>query len=130
MGQIIFEGNTVRKKDILEQLSENQRESLKNNPHLQPVYNAATGNYYLKYSVCDIEDLISVLSKLGLTKEMAIFNIKKYGYDAETEYILNSLGFEYKRKSKIKVSKNVRKQAELFSFIFKINRECYIQLKH
>ena len=130
MGQIIFEGNTVRKKDILEQLSENQRESLKNNPHLQPVYNAATGNYYLKYSVCDIEDLISVLSKLGLTKEMAIFNIKKYGYDAETEYILNSLGFEYKRKSKIKVSKNVRKQAELFSFIFKINRECYIRLRN
>lgn len=130
MGQMIFARNIVRKKDILEQLSAEQREKLKNNPHLQPVYNEETGNYYLKYSVCDIEDFISELSTLGLTKEMVVFNIKKYGYDSETEYILNSLGFQYKRKSKIKVSKNVRKQAELFNFIFKINRECYIRLRN
>lgn len=130
MEPIIYEGNTLRKKDILELLSEKQRESLKNNPNLKPVYNEKTGNYYLKYSICDIEDLISGLSELGLTKGMAIFNIKKYGYEAEIEYILNSLGFEYKSKSKIKVSKNVRKQAELFDFIFKINRECYIRLRN
>lgn len=130
MKQTILYENTVRKKDIFEQLSAEQREILKNTPHLEPVYNIETGNYYLKYSVCDVEDFISELSTLGLTKEMAVFNIKKYGYDAETEYILNSLGFEYKRKSKIKVSKNVRKQAELFNFIFNINRECYIRLRN
>ena len=130
MGKKLFEGNTVRKKDILEQLSPEQREILKNNPHLQPVYNHKTRNYYLKYSVCDVEDFISELSTLGLSKEMAELNIKKYGYDTEIEYILNSLGFEYKSKSKIKVSKNVRKQAQLFEFIFNINRECYVRLRN
>ena len=89
MGEILLVGNAIRKKNILEQLSTEQKERLKNNPHLQPVYNAETGNYYLKYSVCDLEDFISELSTLGLSKEMAVFNIKKYGYDAEIEYILN-----------------------------------------
>ena len=46
------------------------------------------------------------------------------------EYILNALGFEYKSKNKIKVSKHVRIQAELFDFLFNINRECYIRLRN
>ncbi|NFG60036.1 hypothetical protein FC778_15300 [Clostridium botulinum] len=74
--------------------------------------------------------MIQELSFLGLSKEMAVFNIKKYGYQSEMDYILNSLGFEYKSKSKIKVSKQVRKQAELFEFMFNINRECYIRLRN
>lgn len=130
MGQMILYGNIVRKNDLLEKLTTEQRETLKKYPNLEPVYNSKTGNYYCKYSINDVENLIRDLSSLGLTKEMAIFNIKKYGYEAETEYILNSLGYEYKSKSKIKVSKNIRKQAELFDFLFNVNRECYIRLRN
>lgn len=130
MGQTILYGNTVRKNDLLEQLTIEQRETLKKYSNLQPVYNSETGNYYFQYSIHDVENLICELSTLGLTKEMAIFNIKKYGYEAETEYILNSLGYEYKSKSKIKVSKHIRKQAELFDFLFNVNRECYIRLRN
>lgn len=85
---------------------------------------------FKKYTIDNVDHLISELSSLGLTKEMIIFNIEKYGYKAETKYILNSLGFEYKSKNKIKVSKSIRKQAELFNFIFNVNRECYIRLRN
>lgn len=87
-------------------------------------------NYYFKYSISNVDDLIKELTNLKLSKEMAIFNIKKYGYASETEYILNSLGYEFKTNNKMKVTKNVRKQAELFEFLFNINRECYIRLRN
>lgn len=116
MGEALLKTNIVRKDEKYW--------------NLESVLNEETGNYYFKYFVYDIENLIEELSSLGLTKEMAIFNIKKYGYEAETEYILNALGFEYKSKNKIKVSKSIRKQAELFNFIFNVNRECYIRLRN
>lgn len=130
MGETIVYGNTIRKNDLLEQLTIEQRETLDKYPNLQPVYRSKTGNYYLKYCIYDVENLISELSTLGLKKEMVILNIKKYGYEAETEYILKSLGFEYKGKVKIKVSKHIRKQAELFDMLFNVNRECYVRLRN
>ncbi|MPU14963.1 hypothetical protein FGL68_07120 [Acinetobacter baumannii] len=86
--------------------------------------------YYFKYIINNVDDLIKELSTLNLTKDMILFNINKYGYQAETEYILNSLGFEYKSKNKIKVTKAIRKQAELFELLFNVNRECYIRLRN
>lgn len=124
---LLYKTNAVRKEELF---NEEQRETLEKYQNLEPVYDNVTGNYYFKYFIHDVENLISELSTLGLTKEMAIFNIKKYGYDAEIEYILNSLGFEYKNKSKIKVSRHVRRQAELFEFLFNVNRECYIRLRN
>lgn len=99
-------------------------------PNVKEKLNLKTGKYYNKYCIDDVETLISELSDLNLNKDMAIFNIKKYGFGAETKYILNSLGFEYEIKSKIKVSKNVRKQAELFDFLFNVKKECYIRLRN
>ena len=130
MGAALLRTNVKKKDEKLISFLEENNEVVKKYSNLEPVLNEKTDNYYFKYSVDDVENLIQELSSLKLTKEMAIFNIEKYGYKAETEYILNALGFEYKRKSKIKVSKNVRKQAELFSFIFNINRECYIRLRN
>lgn len=130
MGVALLKSNIVKKDNKLKRFLEDNAEMLKQYPNLEPVLNQETGNYYFKYDVYDLENIISELSGLGLSKEMAIFNIKKYGYDAEMEYILNSLGFEYKSKNKIKVSKSIRKQAELFNFIFNINRECYIRLRN
>jgi len=131
MGQaLLYKSNVLVKDEELNQFKQEHWETLKKYPNLQPVLNQATGNYYLKYVISNVENLIQELSGLGLTKEMAILNIKKYGYQVETEYILNSLGFEYKTKNKIKVSKHVRKQAELFDFLFNINRECYIRLRN
>jgi hypothetical protein len=131
MGQaLLYKSNVLLKDEGLNQFKQEHWETLSKYPNLQPVLNQATGNYYLKYVVYDVENLIQELSGLGLTKEMTILNIKKYGYQVETEYILNSLGFEYKSKNKIKVSSHVRKQAELFDFLFNINRECYIRLRN
>lgn len=109
---------------------EDHKEILDNYSNLVPEFNKYTGQYYFKYSISDIENLINELNDLKLSKDMVIFNINKYGYSAEEEYILNSLGFDYKSNSKIKVSKHIKKQAELFEFIFNINRECYIRLRN
>ena len=85
---------------------------------------------YYKYCVYNIDNLIKELGALNLTKDMILFNIKKYGYEKETEYILNSLGYEFKTSNKIKVSKYIKKQAELFNLLFSVNRECYIRLRN
>ena len=131
MGQaLLYKTNVLVKDENLNQFKQDHRETLNKYPNLQPELNQATGEYYLKYTIYDVENLIQQLSGLGLTKEMAILNIKKYGYQVESQYILNALGFEYKGKNKIKVSKNVIKQAELFDFLFNINRECYIRLRN
>lgn len=130
MGETIVYGNTIRKNDVLEQLTIEQRETLDKYPNLQPVYRGKTESCYLKYCIYDVENLIGELSTLGLNKEMAILNIKKYGYESETEYILNSLGFEYRSNVKLKVSKYIRKQAELFDMLFNVNKECYVRLRN
>lgn len=85
---------------------------------------------YKKYTIKNIDHLISELSGLNLTKDMVIFNIQKYGYQVEQEYILNCLGFSVKSNRKIKVSKAVQRQAELFNFLYKVNRECYVRLRN
>ncbi|NFO48590.1 hypothetical protein FDB40_17190 [Clostridium botulinum] len=130
MGVLAYKSNIVRKDEKLIQFIAEHEKTLNKYPNLKPVLNQDIGNYYLKHAAYDVENLIQELSKLGLNKEMVIFNIKKYGYEVEIEYILNSLGFEYKSKSKIKVSKHIRKQAELFNFLFNVNRECYIRLRN
>ncbi len=130
MGIALLKTNTVKKDEQLIQFLEEHKETIEKYPNLEPTLNEETGNYYFKYYVNDIENLIQELSGFGLSKEMVILNIKKYGYEAETEYILNSLGFEYKSKNKIKVSKSIRKQAELFKFLFNVNRECYVRLRN
>lgn len=122
--------NALRKDNKLNEFIAEHRETLDKYYNLNPKLNYETGNYYLKYTIDDVDHLIQELGSLGLSKEMIIFNIEKYGYQAETKYILNSLGFEYKSKNKIKVSKSIRKQAELFNFIFNVNRECYIRLRN
>lgn len=131
MGQaVLYNLNDLQEDKKLKQFKQDHREILEKYPGLQPVLNEDTGNYYFKYVIYDVENIIQELSGLKLNKEMAIFNIKKYGYAVEEEYILNSLGFEYKGKSKIKVAKHIRKQAELFDFLFNVNRECYIRLRN
>lgn len=131
MGQaLLYDLNVLEEEEKLKQFNQDHKETLKKYPNVQPVLNEDTGRYYLKYVIYDVENLIQELSGLRLTKEMAIVNIKKYGYQLEEEYILNSLGFEYKGKCKIKVAKHIRKQAELFDFLFSVNRECYIRLRN
>ena len=130
MGIALLRTNTIKKDEKLMEFLEENKEIIEKYSNLEPTLNTDKENYYFKYYIDNIESLISELSELGLSKEMAIVNIKKYGYEAEIEYILNSLGFEYKSKNKIKVSKSIRKQAELFSFIFNVNRECYVRLRN
>lgn len=86
---------------------------------------------YKKYTIRDTEHLIEELkSCMPLSKEMAIYNINKYGYSIEQEYILQSLGFSINKKNKIRVNKNIQIQAEIFSIMFNTNRECYIRLRN
>lgn len=61
---------------------------------------------------------------------MIIFNIKKYGYELELEYILNCLGYTTKSNKKIKVSKEVQRQVELFELLYQVDRECFIRLRN
>ncbi|HBF5453729.1 TPA: hypothetical protein KOS64_003573 [Clostridioides difficile] len=82
-----------------------------------------------KFVVRDTEHLISVLKSLRLSKGMAIFNIQKYGYTLEQDYILQSLGLSIGNK-KIKVSKEIEEQAKIFTMLFDVNRECYIRLRN
>lgn len=84
-----------------------------------------------KFVIRDTEHLIDVLrSIMPISKEIAILNIEKYGYKVEKEYILNSLGFSISKKSKLKIKKEVEKQAEIFNLIFSVYRECYIRLRN
>lgn len=134
MGQVITIGTSAFKKQTDEKLSnfiEENKEVMEKNKQLQPCLNHDTGNYFLKYTVYNVENLIAELSSLApLTKELIMVNIKRYGYEVETEYILNCLGYSLKRKNKIKITKSVQKQAELFSFLYKINKECFIRLRN
>lgn len=84
-----------------------------------------------KFYIKDTEHLIDVLrSIMPISKDIALLNIKKYGYEVEEEYILNSLGFSTSKKSKLKIKKEVEKQAEVFNLIFSVYRECYIRIRN
>lgn len=84
-----------------------------------------------KFYIKDTEHLIDTLrSIMPISREMAILNIEKYGYKVEQDYILNSLGFSTNKKSKLKIKKEVEKQAKVFNLIFSVYRECYIRLRN
>lgn len=84
-----------------------------------------------KFYIRDTEHLIDVLrSIMPITKEIAILNIEKYGYKVEQDYILNSLGFSINKKSKLKIKREIEKQAEIFNLIFSIYKECYIRIRN
>lgn len=83
-----------------------------------------------KFVIRDTEHLISVLKDLRLSKDMAIFNIKKYGYTLEQDYILESLGFKVAENKKIKVSKEIKEMCTLFNFYFKTEKNCFIKFRN
>lgn len=85
---------------------------------------------YKKYKITDVEHLVSELKSLSLSKDMIIYNVKKYGYELELEYVLNCLGYTTKNNRKIKVSKAVQRQAEIFELLYQVDRECFIRLRN
>lgn len=86
---------------------------------------------YQKYRIYDTEHLISELkSIMPISKDIAILNIKKYGYEEQEEYILKSLGFSVRKKSKNKVSNTIKQQAKIFSLLFDTEKECYIRFRN
>lgn len=80
-----------------------------------------------KFIIKDTEHLVDVLKSLRLSKDMAIFNIQKYGYILEQDYILESLGYQIKENKKLKVSKEIKEMCTLFNFYFKTERNCFIK---
>lgn len=88
-----------------------------------------TNSSFKKFEIKDVEDLITKLGSLRtvMSKDMLIFNIEKYGYKKQQEYILQSLGYSINNK-KIKVSKSVIQQSKLFEVLFEINKDCFISL--
>lgn len=55
------------------------------------VQNKKTGNYYLKNHYNDVTEFIEDMKSLGLGKDMICYNIKKFGFDEQKEYILQEL---------------------------------------
>lgn len=88
----------------------------------------ANGKYFIKYKPRDIESLITDLKSLRLSKDMLILNIARYGYIEEQDYILEALGFS--KRSKVKVTKDIEKQAQYFSFLFQANKECFVRFRN
>lgn len=86
---------------------------------------------FQKFKIVDVEDLINRLdSSRPMTKDMFIFNIEKYGYKEQQEYILESLGFSTSNTGKIKIKKEVNEQAKIFRILFDIDRNCFIRLRN
>ena len=87
---------------------------------------------YKKYEPLGIEGLIDDLKDLYLTKNIALLIIQKYGYIDQAEYILDELGFDKDKNStkRKKVTKHVKKQAELFDVLFNVHRECFIKIRN
>ena len=93
-------------------------------------FDVSSGKYFMKYEPRDIEALIDDLKSLRLSKEMAILNIGRYGYVEEQDYILEALGFS--KRSKVKVTKDIEKQAQYFSFLFSIqaDKDCFVRFRN
>lgn len=82
-----------------------------------------------KFVIRDTEHLIETLkSIMPISRDIAILNIKKYGYSLEQDYILESLGFSVKTNSKQKISKHVLTQAKAFTLLFDTTKECFIRI--
>lgn len=50
---------------------------------------------YLRFDVSDADSFIEAFKGLGLTKEMLIFNIERYGLENDMQYILSNIPREY-----------------------------------
>lgn len=84
-----------------------------------------------KFVIRDTEHLIDVLkSIMPIKKDIAILNIKRYGYVMEMDYILESIGFRAIGTGKIKVPNYIKEQAKLFNILFDIDKECFIRLRN
>lgn len=87
-------------------------------------------SHYNKFVIRDTEHLIDVLKSLRLSKSMAIYNIKRYGYIMEMDYILEALGFNSTGTGKIKLPNYIKEQVKLFHILFDIDKECFIRLRN
>lgn len=84
-----------------------------------------------KFTIVDTEHLIDTLKDImPISKDIAILNIRKYGFIKEEDYILESLGFNISNNKKLKVNKDVEVQAKLFSILFSIDKNCFIRLRN
>lgn len=84
-----------------------------------------------KFEIIDTEHLIDTLKDImPISKDIAILNIRKYGFIKEEDYILESLGFSISNNKKLKVNKDVEVQAKLFSIIFNIDKNCFIRIRN
>lgn len=121
--------------DKLTQFLEETKEVRDKYPNLVPKEDEHSGEYFYKYVPMDVENLISELKSLNLgtsknAKEMILINVGKYGYALQQDYILESLGFKLNSASRIKVKKEILKQADLFRVLYNSNIECYIRLRN
>lgn len=76
------------------------------------------------------EQFVEEFKLLFITKSMLIYNITKYGFEDDIEYILTKLGHTYTPPKIMKVSKSIREQVELFRFIFDTDRECFVRIRN
>ncbi|MDK0628318.1 hypothetical protein P5F04_15730 [Clostridium perfringens] len=84
-----------------------------------------------KFTIVDTEHLIDTLKDImPISKDIAILNIRKYGFIKEEDYILESLGFSISNNKKIKIRKDIEIQAKLFSILFDIDKNCFIRLRN
>lgn len=124
------QGTSALKGTALEDFIKRNEEIFKKHKNLVSTLNEKTGNYYLKYVPQSIDNLINDLKSAHIQKKFITENINKYGYAAETKYILNSLGLEDKSRKRIKVNKSIEEQAEIFKFIFDTNRDCFVRIRN
>ena len=86
---------------------------------------------FKKFEIIDTEHLIDTLKDImPISKDIAILNIRKYGFIKEEDYILESLGFSISNNKKIKIRKDIEIQAKLFSILFDIDKNCFIRLRN
>lgn len=77
-------------KTPLEYICENSN-LLDKYPRLEPTLNSRTGHYYLRYCIQNKDTFINEFAGLNLPKAMVLYNIKKYGFDKDKAYIMESL---------------------------------------
>ena len=104
------------------------KDSLEKYKNTVITFDVSSNKYFMKYEPRDVEALIDDLKSLRLSREMAIVNISRYGYVEEQDYILEALGFS--KKFKVKVTKDIEKQAQYFSFLFQTDKDCFVRFRN
>lgn len=90
-----------------------------------------TNAKFKRFEVKDVEHLIDILNSLRpLSKDTIKWNIAKYGYNEQEDYILEALGYSTNSKNKIKIKKEVNQQAKIFRILFNIDKNCFIRLRN